>query len=84
MTVSARFKFDQAAVEKMPLTISFTASLSDWRELLATFETQPHEPEKEVGHCIKNIIEAVNRATGQSYHTQGYSFEAAKPFKEAE
>ena len=60
--------------------MEFTATYRDWLVLKKTLDTAQKaigntDPLTPINHCITNLIEAVNDATGHGYKTRGYSFE---------
>ncbi len=80
----AKVEFDRAALMKMPVTMEFTATFHDWTVLLtqvekaeqrAKSEDESYDPITPLGHCIKNLIKAVEENTGHGYSARGYSYD---------
>lgn len=80
----AKVEFDRDALMKMPVTMEFTATFHDWTVLLAQVEKaeqraksedENYDPITPLGHCIKNLIKAVEENTGHGYSTGGYTYD---------
>lgn len=76
--MDASFYFDAKQVDQMPVTITFTATLGEWKKLKEAVHTDEHSDLRSLEHCIKNIVDAIEIATGAGpYRTRSYSYKAA-------
>lgn len=82
--MQATYKLDKFKVATLPLTLSFTATVEEWRELADALEkAEAHrkaeglhpDPIRPVTECIRNLMKAIDDATGYGYKTRGYSYE---------
>ena len=83
MTVTAIYQFDPDVIDAMDATIKITMSVKEWRKLrkhLGELEKEGRieEPAFPLMHCVTNIIDAIDSATGNGYGTRGFSYTAAK------
>lgn len=83
--MKAKYEFCAKQIDSLPLTMQFTADLPEWRkinECLKELEdwNHPAAPDtrdlRPLHDCIRNLIKAIDDATGRGYSTRGYSYEA--------
>jgi hypothetical protein len=74
----ARFQFDEKKVGEMPLTITFTTTFEQWQKIAEALEaTGAGSFRTAVGslhECVKQLVAAVDDATGHGYRTSAYTY----------
>lgn len=79
----ARYKLQAESLANLPLTIEMTATVDEWRSLVEALEAAETareniglhpDPLRPVRHCIVNLLQAFEDATGHGRKTRGYSF----------
>lgn len=84
MTFDAKYRFDDAQVELMNVTISITSSLIEWRHLAEELKKiSGNNQAAPLQHCVTNIVSAIDIATGGTYKTKGYTWDAATHLPDA-
>jgi hypothetical protein len=73
----ATYQFDPKQLSKLPLTMTFTANINEWKNISdALASATKGDTLTPLMHCIKNLVKAIEDATGQTYSTRGYTYSA--------
>lgn len=83
--MESRFEFERSEIEKMHLTVSFRASVKEWRELreqLAAYRGN-YTPAGCLDRAIRQIMDRITDTTSRPYETTRYGVQA-EPVESAE
>jgi hypothetical protein len=73
--MKVEFYFPKKAVQKMDLTLEFTATLEQWEEIKKAINREKDsERLTPMENCISQMISAVNDSTGHGYRSKGYQY----------